>query len=51
MTAFQLSCGHWQSEVDASRYTIGAPLPCIACGSLRTAVIGYAEGFLRKTPP
>jgi hypothetical protein len=43
MSVFQLSCGHWQSELDAGRYAIGAPLPCIACGNLRTVVVGYAS--------
>lgn len=43
MITWQLSCGHWQSE-RPGRYTIGAPLPCLACGSLRTVAIGYAMG-------
>ena len=51
MTAFQLSCGHWQSELDEGRYAIGGPLPCIRCGSLRTTVIGYATGIRREAQP
>ena len=40
MTAYQLSCGHWQSEPPL--YEIGSILPCYRCNALRTTVIGFA---------
>lgn len=46
MTHWQLSCGHWESELDDGRLGIGAPLSCTRCGSLRTVIVGYSTGPL-----
>ena len=47
MNCYQLSCGHWRSEVPG--YEIGGIMPCLKCNTLRALVIGMTTGALSAT--
>jgi hypothetical protein len=39
MTCYQLSCGHWMTDIPG--YRIGDVLGCYKCDTHRTVVIGF----------